>query len=193
MCIKFLSCRSVDGTDVLIAAPDVRCYTPGHTMAMLTSLFILVTMSIVVPLVISFFNILSVYDGGGGHNAGGSEAEDGSKPHLPRLCELLFGRAIQRLVASAWVDPDKQALALQASTNNLTLLAMPAAVNARRRSSIASVHALEDVSKVGVPPRRVSQFVAPDSTDVHVGNTRPARCSTLSTYSLSQYTGLRII
>ena len=68
MCIKFLTCRSVDGVEVLRADPAVVCYTAGHTVAMVTALIVLVLTGVIVPLTVSFFNVLSVYGDGDGED-----------------------------------------------------------------------------------------------------------------------------
>ena len=68
MCIKFLTCRSVDSVEVLRADPAVVCYTAGHTVAMVTALIVLVLTGVIVPLTVSFFNVLSVYGDGDGED-----------------------------------------------------------------------------------------------------------------------------
>ncbi len=84
-CLKLMKCRHVDGTHVLVSAPEVTCYTPGHKLVMAVCVIILILTSVVVPVIISLVNFLSVH--------GDSEPHTG----LSRFIALVFGPIVRAL------------------------------------------------------------------------------------------------
>ncbi len=61
---------------------------------MLFALVVLIATSVIVPLTVSFFNVLSVY-------GGTEDCDEEGIQRLPRVCELLFGRLTRRMLANA--------------------------------------------------------------------------------------------